>query len=271
MSNDKTKRYGDNRHLWRKIVGYSTVKPVQQTVVDSITNLTVSYDLQTTFRHRDFFEVKRLRQGFFSDDSLPISFSYGEYDEGLVSFNPMTGEFELFNFNFTFSGPPYVTLDVDQVDSFSNINPYGITFSTTGAYIGISAPYSGTVRYRAIWAPSYPTLVTSAYTSSWITASAGAVLVNNMDEYSSFFGALATLPEEIHQTAWDDSTGTSDIYIETKNITTNYINSSLSALYSNLIHFIIMDLPSGSLMPTSSSYGFPYKFGFKFGSSGSTP
>lgn len=260
MSNDSNNKYGRNRNLWRKSYGYSISKPNIVDLVDQISLVSYSLNLDSVIRHRDYFIIKEIPSG-----SLYIppnqSASYAEYDEGLIPFDWLDGEYKYQNFNFTFSANPFVALAVDDDGTnLSNIMAYGISYSTTGVYIGISAPFSGNVRYRAIRAPSYPAYVTSAYTMSYITASAGSVTVTNAEQYYSMFGVFQGIPGFVYQTAWDPTNNTSDISINTETVTNNYISSALSAPYSNQIDFIVMSDPSGSF-----GNGFMYSFGFYFG------
>jgi hypothetical protein len=260
VSNDNNKKYGRNRNLWRKTYGYSNNKPTNVQLVDQINQVSYSLNLDSIVRHRDYFIIKDIPSG--SIYVAPTqSVTYAEYDEGLIPFNWLDGESKLQNFHFTFSANPYVALTVDDDGTnLSNIIAYGISYSTTGVYVGISAPFSGNIRYRAIRAPSYPAYVTSAYTTSYMTASAGSVYVNNAEQYYSIFGLLPGLPAHVYQTAWDSSNNTSDININTEIVTNNYISSSLSAPYSNKIDFIVMTDASSSL-----GSGFMYTFGFYFG------
>ena len=243
---DQNKR---NKNVWRKVVGYGPQpSPVISSFYDIRAEQSYSLNLQSTVRHRDFFEVEK------SPTTRYIP--YGEYDEGLIFFDFDDITEKTFNFNFEFSSMPVVVLSVDEDTNFSNINAYGITYSTTGAYIGISAPYSGNIRYRAVYAVKYPCYVKSAYTTSYFTASAGRTTVSNATGYQSMFGFLPDLPSEKHETAWDPVDNTSNIYIDNEILTIDTISSSLSDVYSKEIHFIVS---------TNGLYGFAYEFGFNFG------
>lgn len=251
-----------NKHLWRRVMGYGPQpRPVVSTYVDLATSESITYNLQETLRHRDYFEIKQYF--IVSGVVAPIApFGYGEYDEGVIPFVFSDGGYKTFNFNFTFSGSPYVVLTVDSDNEWSNINPFGITYSTTGAYIGTSAPYSGNIRYRAIYATSYPAIVSSAYTTSFFTASAGAINPGSDTYYYTTFGSLLTQPDFALQTAWDATGGTSDVFIQDESLTDSSFYADISAPGNNNVHFIVFDGVTSSVVTTT---GFAYTFGFSFG------
>ncbi len=233
-----TNKYTKNRNLWRKVIGYGDAqpRPVIETFVDPLTSIEYSLNLQETLRHRDLFQVPKPN---IDNDSV----TYGEYDEGIVSYVMTDSVYKDFNFGITFTNNPIVVLTIDQNETnTTNVIPYGITFSTTGAYVGISAPFSGNLRYRAIYNATYPTQVISAFTGSIIVASAGTITVSsNSVSYSTTFDALSSIPTEIYQTAWDTTDNSSDVYLSGTNVTISTLEASISAPYSKDIHFILIE------------------------------
>lgn len=235
-------------------MGYgSQPRPVSATFFDTESSTSIAYNLQEITRHRDYFEIKK--------DliiSSSVTYSFGEYDEGLVYFD-LTGSTEqVFNFNFTFSNTPIVALSMNE----DVVNPFGITFSTTGAYIGISAPYSGSVRYRAINATSYPAYVSSSFTGTLFLASAATkTTTDNAQGFDKIYPALPSNPNELYETAWDSAFNSSNIYLSNSIFTNSYVSSSFSATYDGLVHFISIIGP-----PSSGSGEFMYTFSLTFGS-----
>jgi len=227
--------YTRNKNLWRKTIGYGA----QPTPILSTSADLTEVNLHNVYRHRDLYLIAIESRGVLSTSF--VTSSYGEYDEDVVSFAYSDGTYKSFNFNFSFSNNPIVVLSIDRDNDSTNVIPFGITYSTTGAYVGVSAPFTGTLRYRAIYNATYPTTVTSAFTGSNIEASAGTVTVSaNATEYYSIYDALSTAPSEVYQTAWDSSDHTSNIYIDDVAVTNSSISSSLSAPYSKEIHFIVI-------------------------------
>jgi len=263
MADSENKR---NKHVWRKVVGYGPQpKPVYDTYVDLANSQSFTYNEQETIRHRDYFEVKKqfVVSGVIPPNPTPVPFPVGEYDEGVITFDYSDGDAKYFNFNFTFSGNPYVVLTVDSNDDMSNINTYGITYASTGAYIGVSAPYSGNIRYRAIWASSYPAIVSSTFTTSYFTASAGTSNPSNVTYYYQTFGTMLSQPDFALESAWDSANLYSDVFVEDVFLTNSYFIADVSAPKNHDIHFIVYDGVSAPI--TSSGSGFTYTFGFSFG------
>lgn len=234
MSNINDRRYGQNKNLWRKVYGYSGTKPNITQIIDSQTNTTYSVDANSIQRHRDYYEIR----GPYESIYLSGGYAIGQYDEGIIPFTMNGDTFASFNFSFNFSGRPYVVFTIDpNGQNQENIIAYGISVSTTGAYMGISAPYSGNIRYRAVNAPSYPAICSSSYSSAF-TCSAGSAVVVNDTFYTANFTPMAGVNFFL-QTPWDfNNTNTSDVYLSASNITNGLVDTYISADYNNYIDFI---------------------------------
>lgn len=234
MANDDLKYGGRARGLWRKVYGYSVNKPVVVSFVDTTTSTTMSLDLNKTFRHRDYFIIEGIAGGVATEVPPPPS-DLAEYDEGLVF---LTGQDSgTGNFNFTFSSNPIVVLTPDPALEWGeNVNIYGFTRSTTGFTFGTSAPYSGAIRYRAIYSSTYPALCTSSFTAS-ITASAGTATLTDNYAYTASFAALPGSPFKFLQTAWDSGT-LHDVSFQTQVYDSDSANVEISAPVSTVVHFI---------------------------------
>lgn len=238
---DNQSKYGQNRNLWRRLypIGSGRLVPVNITLTDESTNTTYTLDLQKTIRHRDFFQITQFTSG--SEIAVPpITYSLGQYDEGLIHFNNDFSAVQ--NFNFTFTDTPFVVFTVETAarTNHENINVFGLAKSATGFTVGLSAPYSGTVRYRAAYSPTYPATFTSSFTSS-ITASAGTVDIVHEAIYTASFDALPTFVGTFLKTPFNTSTsGQSDVYLSvtTNNLATASMSGDISAPYSGAIDFI---------------------------------
>lgn len=234
MANDDVKYGGRARGLWCKVYGYSVNKPVVVSFMDTTTSTTMSLDLNKTFRHRDYFIIEGIAGGQTAEVPAPPS-NLTEYDEGLVFLTG--GDSGTGSFNFTFSDNPIVVLTPDPAVLWGeNVNVYGITRTTSGFTFGTSAPYSGAIRYRAIYSPSYPALCTSSFTSS-ITASAGTSVLTENYAYTASFAALPGSPFKFLQTAWHNGT-MHDVSFQTQVYDSDSANVEISAPVSTTVHFI---------------------------------
>lgn len=230
-------KYGKNRNLWRKLypIGAPRRSPNEIIFVDPNTSITHSYDLQKVIRHRDYFKV--IQYGAPADEIV-----FGEYDEGLIHFN--NEESVSFNFNFIFSNVPYVVFSMEQSSpsgsNLENVNIFGLYKSVSGGIVGLSAPFSGTVRYRAAWSSTFPANFTSPYTAS-IFASAGTIGVNHNVFYTASYATLANIPSEFRNSPFNlSSSGQPDVYLtpDIASYTNSSVNVDISAPYSGNVDFI---------------------------------
>ena len=166
----------------------------------------------------------------------------GEYDEGLIYY--INSDSTNFSFNFTFSNTPYVVFSMEESaptgSNLQNVNVFGLAKNTSGGIVGLSAPFSGTVRYRAAWASSFPANFTSSFTAS-ITASAGTIGVNYGVAYTASFAALTGVPSEFRNSTFNLSgSGQPNVFLDPDEgtFTNTAVNGSISAPYSGVIDFI---------------------------------
>lgn len=222
MTNSK---YISNRNLWRKTypIGNARKPPVLVTETKIGTDgeiYSVTLDLNKTVRHRDYFKIK---------GDIGAITNLGEYDEDLIHFNNET--LKSFSYNFTFSNNPTVvfsqgTADTSQPNT-ENINIFGISRNTTGGVVALSAPYSGTIRYRAAYASNYPSYFTGSAVSVFPTAGAFLASVDrevpdNVSYVTSSWAALTTTTPYTYQTPFDDNSNYD------ANIATSVANGTLN-------------------------------------------
>lgn len=204
MSNNK---YINNRNLWRKSypIGIPRRPPVliTETKIGNDGNTySTTLDLNQTIRHRDSYELL--------GEAFPVTL--GEYDEDLIHFNNET--YKSFTYNFTFSNNPTVvfsqgTAAPAQLNT-ENVNIFGISRNTTGGVVALSAPYSGTIRYRAAYAPSYPSYFTGsiasiAPTAGIFIASVDRKVPDNESYITASWATLATPGPLVFPSPYDDN------------------------------------------------------------------
>ena len=230
-------RYTKNRNLWRKTYGFRRRKPNTVVLQDGATGKEYTLDLNKTSRERNPYLIKAGTLG-----ALGQAFDTGEYDEGIISF--MNSDEETGAFNFTFSASPIVVLTL-ETDPDVIVNTFGITVTDSGITVGTSAPFSGSVRYRAIYAPSYPAIVSSPYSSSFIATAGESDLVNE-DAFSLAFNTgVGTPASQPRVSVWDDNGNfDADVAHNITNLTSNIINGTiagtLSAPTTSEINFIVV-------------------------------
>lgn len=202
------KKYIKNRNDWRK--SYPVGIPRRPPVIVTETKIgvdgktyTTTLDLNQTIRHRDKFELL--------GDIAPLP-PLGEYDEDLIHFNNET--FKSFSFNFTFSNNPTVVFSQGDAapaqPNTQNLNIFGISRTAAGGVVALSAPYSGTIRYRAAYAPSYPSYFTGsiasiAPTAGVFIASVDREVPNNQSFVTASWTGLASAGPSVFQSPYDDN------------------------------------------------------------------
>jgi hypothetical protein len=200
-------KYINNRNLWRK--SYPIGIPRRPPVIVSETKLgidgntyTTTLDLNKTIRHRDVFKI----QGDITSITL------GEYDEDLIHFN--NESYKSFSFNFTFSSNPTVVFSQGTAagaqPNTENVNIFGISRTTTGGVVALSAPYSGTIRYRAAYATSYPSyftgsLVSIAPTAGVFIASTDREVPDNISYVTASWSTLASVAPFVFSSPYEDN------------------------------------------------------------------
>lgn len=224
---------GRSKGLWRKVYGYSPNKPQVDTIVDTATATSRSIDLNQVIRHRDYFIIDGIT-GFSVMPTPPVF--YAEYDEGLI--NLFNTDFSSGSFNFSFTQRPIVVLTVEGNGINDNIQVYGLTLNQSGFTFGTSAPFSGSIRYRAIHSNNYIAFASSAYTSS-ITASAGAANPNGSSTYTAAFAALPGAPFKFYSTSWDlEDLQDVDISHEVHSINDSSATIDFSSTANSTVHYI---------------------------------
>lgn len=201
-------RYGSNRNQWRKVYGYSRRKPNIVQVYDRdpatgeipTSGTLRSFDANKILRHRDFFLFQGVTSGSYLVLSGGVISTEIYYDEGLVAFNDETSVLDV-TYSINFPGNPVVTFTIDPptgaypVINSQNIQVFGLSTPTaTSMDIGTSAPFTGNIRYRAVFTQvlaNYPFYGTSSYSAS-ITMSANIAGLNNQNDYTASYTELSS-------------------------------------------------------------------------------
>lgn len=238
-----TNRYNKSRNEWRKSYGFSRRKPVIKLFYDAVTGISYSADLNHLYRDRDYYLRDKLHgtvlSGSIPDPGPPVTI--GEYDEGIVWFDGSSPQ-ETGSFNFTFSSNPIVVFSLEE-DPEVNVNLFGLSRTTSGFAVGASAPFSGAVRYRAIYSTGYPAECTSPYSGTFF-ASANTATLSSQDsfdatfDYEPFVGPVS----EVRTSAWNTSPNNEgDVHVQLDSFTESppEVSGSLTADTTADIHFIV--------------------------------
>jgi len=212
-------------------------------LVDTNTGLSYSLDLQNAIRHRDYFKIIQFATSSLVTTSSAPPVNLGEYDEGLIPFDPGYTEAG-FGFNVLFTSLPIITFTVEPaVDSSHNINVFGIQFKTPYVCnVAISAPFSGNIRYRAINATSYPATCTSPYTSSFVASAGQVELAPDSTVFTASFASMGVTPSEFRISPYEQIGqyyfNNVALKVDHGSLTTTEVAGDISAPYSGVLDYI---------------------------------
>jgi len=227
--NKKKKTYSFNR---------SQVSRIIATVVDGKAEY---FDQTLAVIDNSIYQIQaELSQGFAT---------VVQYDEDVIEFN--STDFAAATFNVIFKEKPFLTLEVLPAHGFENIGFFASNLSTTGFMANVSAPFSGQIVYRALYAKNFPqnteafpviierVVVSSSY---YYTASAGTLPNNSNDTFIASYSQLSasTYPTNIFFTPIDDDNNhdAGIVTIETGSIGLTSTAVTFSAPVYNSIHYL---------------------------------
>jgi hypothetical protein len=197
-------RYTRDRNSWRKVYGFRRQKAEVFSYEDN--GKTKKRDLTGLIRHRDFFRLGEMDEAMLIIPEIILA----EYDEGIITFTAEESTNQAFN--FVFSGVPQAVVLTHETYGTNEprINYFGLNFTTSEMNVAASAPWTGTLRYRAVYSNTglYPRVVTSSFAplSGTFNVMAGTALTLPKDDVTVNVGhshpSLGPI-QGIIQTPWD--------------------------------------------------------------------
>lgn len=223
------------RNRSKRTYGYERQQPVTIQIVEN--GVTKSLDHNQLVLHRDFYII------FETSSSIPnptvVTQSYAEYDEDFIHFN--WTDTATRSFNITFSANPTVVLVLES-EASGVVNPFLLSRSTTGLTVGLSAQYSGAIRYRAINSNSgYPALVLRNVLEPALTytAYAGFVDVSNASTVTASYAFSGPGPDFVFLSPFNISgNDMADVWITSGSAGTTTTGADLSAETTTRINFL---------------------------------
>ena len=190
MSLRESTKYIRNRSLWKKSSATSVrQKPRVLELRDGNTQERYSLDISKVYRFRDTYRIEFGLPGEFYVDLVN-----GEYEEGLIWFDNESSTTKVFDTPFT--SAPYIVLETETVDFGSTVAAC-IFVDESSAVVAAPTEFSGSIRYRAIYATSYPAIVSSSYSSSFVAVGGAYPMPDGSDSFLTTFhtGLLAPVSE----------------------------------------------------------------------------
>ena len=191
-----------SRGRFKRITGYDRQPQQIITIVEN--NVTNSYNQNLYSVHRDFYFIQSANNGTTAS-SGPV---FALYDEDYIVFTG--GSTASKTFNILFSSTPAITLEIEPLDAWNdmeNVIPVITALSPSSVTVALSAEFSGSVRYRAVYSPSYPALVVRSVLEPSLQYTALSVvsmsLSGSMTSFTASFPALGSPPSAIYYSIQD--------------------------------------------------------------------
>jgi hypothetical protein len=118
-------------------------------------------------------------------------------------------------FPTSFSSKPIVTVEIlTSSNNLYNISTFIKNITVNGFDIQFSSNFSGSLKYRAIYAVNYPVVVERLplLPTNFYTASAGTVHLNNSDSSNITYNTLYGNPTDLFLTIEDNGNNTGQVY-----------------------------------------------------------
>lgn len=185
--------------------------------------------------HRDFFLITT-KLGV-----VPSTFPVGIYEDDYVYFDGQSSK--TLAFSQTFAEVPIVVLSLEDGTNQDNIIAYLTSISTTHATIGLSANYSGSVRYRAVYSEVYPCMVYDNPNNPGLSfmCTATKVDVTSSAMFTASYEPLGTAISSSFYTAYDYQNNSQvDVFLLTGSVGVSSGSGDLSAPINNRINFLAL-------------------------------
>ncbi len=228
----------NSRQRIRRVYGYQRAQPQTIVLTDVKLGNSRSLDAGSLMIHRDFFIINAASGSIYN--APPVIFA--EYDEDLISFNWEDTASD--TFNITFSNTPIVVLTMEStVLGLENVQPYVLSYTTNTLTIGVSALYSGSVRYRAIYSPTYPCVVQRNILEPtlYYNASAGTINPAGTSNFSSAYTPLQVGPPTDFFMSSYGSGGQADLNIVSSSYDLTTVQGELSSHFNESINYLAVE------------------------------
>lgn len=229
-----TSSYNINPGRRRKVYPFRRTEPSVGTYV--LAGVTQSIDRNRFVVDYDFFMVSQAAQAFTpSTGSGPPPALY-EYEEDIVVFSAFTDN-RTINLSTVFTTTPVITLEIENpgVDQYSNVVPYILGSNINSFEVEFSAPFSGSLRYRAANLTTQPSIVERLPVApgQFYTLSVGSAIVTNASGFTASYTSLGALPTLAWFTPFDVN-GSQEVDVALIQTGSYGLTSTLGELSSNI-------------------------------------
>ena len=212
-----------NRATYRKFYQFGRVPPVLVTVG------TATVDANRFQVHRDYYLIP------VGEGDLGDPYAVGIYEDDFIWFNHESSK--TVTFSQTFTEAPVVVVEVDATNPLGNIASFILKVTSATLQVGLSSEFSGSVRYRAIQASSYPARIYSGSVSFFGTATTVDVVASGV--FSSSFAHMGGVPSSSFYSVYNYAgTGDMDVSFISSSTGSSTGAGDLSAPITNRVNFL---------------------------------
>jgi hypothetical protein len=227
-----------NQNRFKKTYGYKRAIPVYATVTIDDAGTTIEINRNQIKVDRQFYLLPEAIDAAFT------GFQTGEYEEDDFVVTASVDSVTI-TFATPFTSTPIVVASPNtSSNNLHNINLFVDSVSTTQAILKFSANFSGSLRYRAIYASSYPARVqrTPLFPGSYYDAAAGTILTSNESSTTVTYPNIGGSPTDAFLTAQDyNNNETAQVNVElASSLGLTSTTVSISSPLSNQINFIVV-------------------------------
>ena len=229
-----------NKSRTKKVYGYERYQPKY---------IQVAIDEFGTIETLEISKLKIDRQFYLFpgkkeySTSPTASYFLGEYQENIFAISSFTTQSNV-TFATPFSSKPIVTIEMlTSSNNLYNINNFVKNVTVNGFDVCFSSEFSGSLQYRAIYAANYPIMAERLplLPSSYYTASAGTVALNNSASATITYASLLTTPTNVFLEIEDSGNNLGQVFPSLIGSLTNTSASiDVSSQTDSILNFIVV-------------------------------
>lgn len=228
-----------NKSRIKKVYGYERYQPQYVQVAINELGTTEIIEISRRKIDRQFYFLPGKKE--YSTINT-ASYYTGEYEENisLVSLNVTQSTV---TFATPFSFKPVVTIEIlTSSNDLYNVNNFIKNITINGFDINFSSQFSGSFKYRAIYAANYPIIAERLplLPSSYYTASAGSTSLNNSSTATITYSNLYETPTELFLGVEDSGNNMGQVFPQlSSSLTLTSTVVDISSQTDSILNFIV--------------------------------
>lgn len=228
-----------NKSRIKKVYGYERYQPTYiQVTIDEFGN-TETLEISKLKIDRQYYLLPGKKE--YSTISTASYFS-GEYEENISLISSIVTQSTV-TFATPFSSKPIIAIEIlTSSNNLYNVNNFIKNVTVNGFDISFSSEFSGSFKYRAIYATNYPIIAERLpiLPSNFYTASAGIVSLNNSSTTAITYSNLYVTPTDLFLSVEDNGNNTGQVFPQlSSSLTLTSAVVDISSQTDSILHFIV--------------------------------